>query len=446
MTELEPDPAADERPSSARRRRSWPQRLTISGLFLAAFAVFLAAAALYAGQRVIEDRQLVTIDNPEVAQADSGLVFTDVADDAGDDPERPVETFPLAEPDARNFLITGADNNSCIDDNSPYAAAFGDRSNFGERSDTIMMWRVNPGTSQVAVLSFPRDLWVSVADTSRKGRINEAYTRDEPQQLIDTIYQNFGITTDHYIQIDFCAFKTLVEAVDGVTVPFDRAVRDENTGLFVPSPGCFTFTGDHALAYVRSRYLEVYDEDSDTWDSDNAFDLGRISRQQDFIRRIVDELLAAGAFNPDVVRGLIETSTNYVVTDTELTPRKILEFAGVMRSVDPAEITTYQIEATSDKIQNQSVLVPRLNGDNMQAILAIFRGAATLTDAPEQVFDGAATATSAAVETGQTTAGSDSTAAPSSESTEEPVPFTTLPNVVADDIVFGYVPDPNATC
>jgi anionic cell wall polymer biosynthesis LytR-Cps2A-Psr (LCP) family protein len=200
------------------------------------------------------------------------------------------------------------------------------------------------------------------------------------------------------------------------------------------------------LAYVRSRYLEVYDEDSDTWDSDNAFDLGRISRQQDFIRRIVDELLAAGAFNPDVVRGLIETSTNYVVTDTELTPRKILEFAGVMRSVDPAEITTYQIEATSDKIQNQSVLVPRLNGDNMQAILAIFRGAATLTDAPEQVFDGAATATSAAVETGQTTAGSDSTAAPSSESTEEPVPFTTLPNVVADDIVFGYVPDPNATC
>ena len=58
----------------------------------------------------------------------------------------PPETFPPAEPDAKNFLITGADNNACVDPDSPYAPAFGDRSSFGERSDTIMMWRVNPAT------------------------------------------------------------------------------------------------------------------------------------------------------------------------------------------------------------------------------------------------------------------------------------------------------------
>ena len=36
----------------------------------------------------------------------------------------PVETLPQADPEAKNFLITGADNNACIDPNSPYAAAF----------------------------------------------------------------------------------------------------------------------------------------------------------------------------------------------------------------------------------------------------------------------------------------------------------------------------------
>ena len=40
------------------------------------------------------------------------------------------------------------------------------------------------------------------------------------------------------------------------------------------------------------------------------------------------------------------TEVTHVVVDSELTPGKMLEFAGVLRSVDPAEITTYQIEAS----------------------------------------------------------------------------------------------------
>ena len=207
-----------------------------------------------------------------------------------------------------------------------------------------MMWRVNPSTSQVAVLSFPRDLFVDIAGTSRKGRINEAYERDNPQKLIDTIYQNFGINTDHFVQVDFCAFRTLVDAVGGVAVPFDTPVRDPNTGLNVTEAGCFTFDGDHALAYARSRKLQCLDENGE-WQQDGTSDLGRISRQQDFLRRTVSRLLSKGAYNPDVAGGLIETLSEYIVADPDLTPRKMLEFAGVLSGVDPTAITTYQITA-----------------------------------------------------------------------------------------------------
>jgi LCP family protein required for cell wall assembly len=103
------------------------------------------------------------------------------------------------------------------------------------------------------VLSFPRDLYVKIAGSNSRSRINSAYRRDDPQRLINTIYQNFGIGIDHYIQVDFCTFKTLVDAVGGVTVPFTFPARDPNTGLDVPTTGCYTFNGDHALAYVRSR-------------------------------------------------------------------------------------------------------------------------------------------------------------------------------------------------
>ncbi|MBG7605271.1 MAG: LCP family protein, partial [Actinobacteria bacterium] len=282
------------------------------------------------------------------------------------------------------------------------------------------------------VLSFPRDLWVTIAGRSSKQRINVAYDRDNPQKLIDTIYQNFGITTDHFVQVDFCAFKTLVNAVDGVAVPFEAPVRDVATGLNVPQAGCFTFDGDHALAYVRSRKLQTFTEEGE-WVTDPTSDLGRISRQQDFLRRTVSRLLSKGAFNPDVAGGLIETSSEYIVTDPSLTPRKMLEFAGVMSRVDPTQITTYQVEAQGKIIQGNSVLVPTIEGDNMQAILAIFRGQAILGDVIEQVFE-------------TTVPDTDEPSLATPDPDDAPAAVTTLPTVQADENDKGVVPDDTIIC
>ena len=416
---------------------------------MCAIACFGAAGVLYAGQRVIEDRNIApTIINP--ATNTTPTVAPQTTSGTGTD-EAAAETttppsFPPAEPGAKNFLITGADNNSCVDPESPYYNAFGDRSNIGERSDTIMMWRVNPDTSQVAVLSFPRDLWVTIAGRSSKQRINTAYERDNPQQLIDTIYQNFGIVTDHFIQVDFCAFQELVDAVDGVTVPFATPVRDPNTGLDVPAAGCYTFNGDHALAYVRSRKMQSY-TDEGGWVTDGTSDLGRISRQQDFLRRTVDRLLDEGAFNPDVAGALIETVSEYIVTDGPLTPRKMLEFAGVMSKVDPTAITTYQIEASNATIQGNSVLEPQLDGENMQAVLAVFRGWATLADAPDQVFDTTTVSdVTTAAEPAPTTTTRPGSGTLSTTTATTVLDTTTVPAITAEENVIGVAPDPDAIC
>ena len=91
-------------------------------------------------------------------------------------------------------------------------------------------------------------------------------------------------------------------------------MRDGATGLIVEEAGCFTFSGEHALAYVRSRKMEYLTEDG-RWERDGTSDLGRISRQQDFIRRVGDELLS-NVFSPSVVRTLFDVSKDYIVTDT----------------------------------------------------------------------------------------------------------------------------------
>lgn len=463
---MEADTSQDHRPPL---RRTWPQRLLIVGVACTAVASLLAAGLVWIAQQQLEDRQLVTLDRPTDveptgassdagASGGSGGAADGASSDADSDtptqttdPDAPVETFPPAEPGARNILITGADNNACLDPDSPYAPAFGDREGAGERSDTIMMWRVNPATSQVAILSFPRDLWLKIDGRSSKGRINEAYERNDPQRLINTIRENFGIETDHFVQVDFCAFKELVDAVDGVAVPFETPVRDGATGLAVPEAGCFTFSGEHALAYVRSRKIEYLTEDG-RWERDGTSDLGRISRQQDFIRRVGDELLS-NAFSPDVVRTLFDVSRNYIVTDDELTLEKVLEFSGVLQNTDPANITTYQIEARGTTIQGNSVLEPRLGGENMQAVLMLFRGEVTLAERPEQVFD-LTTGESVELTAPETTVPvldpdrptTTTTTVADGVTSTELVPFETIPEVQTEDIVYGVVPDSSVSC
>jgi LCP family protein required for cell wall assembly len=417
---------------SSRTHRTWFERLAIGAAITAAVLAFLAAVGLTAGYYVVTSRQVVSIDNPADAAGagQSGAAPAPLTPPSAPEVTTPASapepeatsaptvevttapTFPEADPEASNFLLTGADNGACVDPNSPYAAAFGDREGMGERSDTIMVFRVDPATSRVAVLSFPRDLYVEIADTGNRARINSAFRRDEPQRLINTIYENFGIGIDHFIQVDFCAFKTLVDAVGGVSVPFDFPARDPNTGLNVPTTGCFAFDGEHALAYVRSRHYEYeYPPGSGEWHDDETSDLGRISRQQDFLRRVLSSVLSRGPLNPSVAGALIESAQNYVVTDNELSPAKLLEFAGVLNRVEPGAIPTYQIEATDRSVNGASVLEPALGGENMQQILGLFRGERSLGEAPDQQF---ASTTTPPTRPGQPT-GSEATTPPRSD-------------------------------
>jgi len=442
-------------PRPARHGRTWWERLAIGGTIVTAVLCFLAAGSLVAGYVVVRNRDVVTIVNPAEAAAASTTTAAATPEPAATaapgetlppaPPTTTAETFPPADPTASNFLLTGADNGACVDPDSPYAPAFGDADTgrVGERSDTIMIFRVDPAAGRVAVLSFPRDLYVTIADSGSKSRINSAYQRDDPQRLIDTIYTNFGIVTDHFIQVDFCTFKTLVNAVGGVTVPFEFPARDPNTGLNVPEAGCFTFDGDHALAYVRSRKYEYEDPPgSGDWKEDPTSDLGRISRQQDFLRRTLSSVLAKGLLNPSVASSLISAASGGdVVTDSGLSPAKLMEFAGVMEDVTPGAIPTYQIEATGRTINSADILLPRIDGDNMQAVLAMFRGETSLDEAPDQVFAPAAT------DVPRTAAPDGPDATPPATTAAAPEPATSAPTEEGPaENTFGIVPPRDVSC
>src|SRR5690606_2660694 len=118
-----------------------------------------------------------------------------------------------------------SDSRDNVDPNDPnFADVLPNAEVGGTRSDTIIVARVDPESTHVDMVSFPRDLWVPIPGHG-ESRINSAYGYGR-QVLIDTISENFGIDIHHYIEIDFTGFQRLVDAVGGVPVWLDTTYRD----------------------------------------------------------------------------------------------------------------------------------------------------------------------------------------------------------------------------
>jgi len=403
-------------------------------------ALLVAGAGMLWANNRLNARQVVSLNRDPNGQPSIDAEIT------------PSDSWNLTEGDlaAKNFLLTGSDNGSCVDPDSPYAGAFGDRAGFGERSDTIMIIRVDPKDNRAAFLSFPRDLWVKIAGSTRTNRINTAFDRKNPNKLVDTIYQNFGISVDHYVNIDFCAFKEIVNAVGGVSIPFLYETRDKNTGLYIPAPSCFEFSGDHALAYVRSRSgYSYFDPAKNDWIKDGTGDLGRISRQQDFIRRAMQRALDKGSSSPTVANKLLNAALKNVITDDQLTPISMLQLAQAMRDLNTSSIPTYTIAATGEMVGDQAVLVPRIQNDTMREILALFQGKASFAT-PGSVADAPPTSDMTTTEgaLGGVTSGQivPVNYVKYTSNASSSAPPTTLPVVAPEQATLGVSPPNDPSC
>lgn len=278
---------------------------------------------------------------------------------------------------ARNYLVIGSDSRDDIDADDPEAAVFvggiaGEPQ--GQRADAIMIMRVDSQANTIDVLSVPRDLWVPIAGTGEDQRINTAYTGG-PQQMIDTIREDFGIEINHYVEIDFVGFKGLVDAVGGVPMWFDQPMRDPNSGLDVGEAGCVTLDGYQALAFVRARALEQYGPQG--WQTDPTGDAGRISRQQVFLRRVAEQ--AAGDVSLTDIGGLnalADVAVDYLTVDASLDLRSLLGLARRFSAVD-AESLTFHSLPTERWFTPGGADVQLLDPTGAEPVLAVFRGGQT---------------------------------------------------------------------
>ncbi len=274
---------------------------------------------------------------------------------------------PSNDAPAQNFLLVGSDSREGVDASDPNAAAIGDEEDVvSKRSDTIMVLR-REKDGGASLLSLPRDLWVPIAGTDHSGKINSAYN-EGPRRLVATVTEALGIPINHYVEIDFAGFTSLVDAIGGVEICVDYAAQDLSSGLRL-DPGCTTLDGSMALAYARSRHYEEW-IDGDWVEAEGA-DLGRIERQQLFIRTTVTKLLQQVESNPFAIHDLISAATSAVAIDEGL---DVVKAADALREAAEVGLQTYTLPVEGVMKGDQSALELL---DEAQPILDYFRGIGT---------------------------------------------------------------------
>ena len=341
--------------AAPRLRRTWPQRLLIS--FNLLLIVGCLAGATGIGYFYYQFGQL-----PRISFAD-GVITPDA---------------PPGDP--QNFLLVGSDTRDFVDEEGE-SSSFGGAGTTGPpKSDTMILVRIDPRAKRAAMVSFPRDLLVPIAPDGHLQRINTAFA-EGPERLIQTIKLNWNVPIHHYLQVDFAGFQGLVDAAGGVELYLPGPVRDQVTGLNITDTGCVLFHGDQALSYVRSRHFEY--QENGRWRSDPRGDLGRIERQQDFIRRALRKALSSGLTNPSRLNKLVNVGIDNIAVDNNLSARDIVNLGKQFKSLTPDTLAQFQLPVVNARWNGASVVKVQ-EGDKarVEEIMQVFRGVEPEPEAP----------------------------------------------------------------
>ena len=213
------------------------------------------------------------------------------------------------------------------------------------RSDTLMVATIDPIKNEASLLSIPRDTRVAIP---RNGydKINAAYAYGGEKLTQRTVEDFLGVRIDHYVIINTHAFQKIVDAIGGIDINVEKRMYyedpwDDDGGLIIDlRPGMQHMDGKTAVTYVRYR--------------DEEGDIGRVKRQQKFMRACVDAVTTPAILPrlPGIISSVIDS------VKTDLSVRQMLEFIGTLKESQAKGLRTEMVPGRPLYIDEVSYWIP----------------------------------------------------------------------------------------
>ena len=203
---------------------------------------------------------------------------------------------------AQNILLIGSDS----------------RGTDQGRSDTFIILHIDANRKNVYLVSFPRDMWVTVPGHG-KAKINAGYSYGGAALAVSTVETLTGVRIDHVVVTDFTDFIKLVDQIGPVTVdnPVGSvAVDDRGVRYDFPKGPLVIRDGYMALAYSRQR------------EELPRGDLDRTLRQRAFLKAVALKIGTPEVLtNPVKLNAVMATISQYVTVDPGMTNSVIYSLA-----------------------------------------------------------------------------------------------------------------------
>ncbi|MFG2513448.1 LCP family protein [Streptomyces sp. NPDC048584] len=213
-----------------------------------------------------------------------------------------------------NYLIVGSDSREGMtaEDKKKLHTGSAD----GKRTDSMMI--LHTGDNAPTLISLPRDSNVEIPSfvgsesgktypgTGRQVKLNAAYAEDGPELLVRTVEFNTGLHIDHYVEIGFGGFASIVDAVGGVEMDIPQDIKDTKSGADFKK-GKQTLNGEEALAFVRTRYALA------------GSDLDRTKNQQKFLSALANQVATPGTIlNPFKLYPTMGAGLDSLIVDKDM--------------------------------------------------------------------------------------------------------------------------------
>ncbi len=209
----------------------------------------------------------------------------------------------------QNILVLG------VDSNGPNTLPFS-----GVRSDTMIILNVDVHGKSVNAISIPRDSKVYLADEHGIQKINAAYALGGIELARKTIEETLGIKIHNYVIVNAEGVRKLIDAIGGVPIYVEQNMHysDDTGKLYINlMRGNQVLNGREAEGYLRFR-------------KDYLGDIGRVHRQQKFIKALIEKVKS-----PEALRKIPEAlKIASLYTRTDLNLYQMSQYAAIAREID----------------------------------------------------------------------------------------------------------------
>ncbi|KOS64107.1 LytR family transcriptional regulator [Lysinibacillus sp. FJAT-14222] len=222
------------------------------------------------------------------------------------------------------------------------------------RADTQMVITLDPDTSEINLITVPRDARVNIENAGEYTgihKINAAYNYGSItgygaiKLQLETVEKFLNIPIDNFIAVNFDGFRDIVDALGGVIIDVKEDFWEDNIydkKRIEFHKGEAHLNGEEALAFVRMRYRPV-----------NAT-YSREERQRQFLTATINQ---AKSTNTIFKIGQIADILGKNV-ETDLNPKEIYALQKQYLNSKNLSVKTLDIQGEDQYINNVSYYIP----------------------------------------------------------------------------------------